>query len=112
MHELSIVQSMIALIKQQLPNDPPKPAKRLVVRVGMMSCVQPEALQACFDTVKCQDKQVQSCELSILKTHPSADCPHCNNRFELHRIGQPCECGNFDYKVTGGDDLTLAELEF
>ena len=109
MHELSIVQSMITLIKQQ---NPPKPLKLLNIRVGMLSCVSPGALQSCFEAIKCSETLLEHCELSILETNPTAQCPDCHRQFVLNQLGQPCQCGGFDYQVSGGDDLTLASIEY
>ncbi len=109
MHEISLVSAMMDLIKRDYGA---KPIKVIRLRVGILSCVEPSALESCFSVLKQQDKLFKSCNVSILVTYPNAHCSHCKRHFSITQIGQPCRCGTYDYAVSGGDDLTIQDLEF
>ena len=109
MHELSLIQNLVKLVKEQIPDEP---VSGITIEVGMLSCVQPTTLQMCFDVVKAQDEQLKHCTLSILETFPVARCSRCANQFTLNKLGEACRCGAYDYAIDGGDELTLKQLEY
>lgn len=109
MHELSLIQNLVRLVKEQIPEEP---VSRITIEVGMLSCVQSATLEMCFDVVKEQDEQLKDCFLSILETFPKAKCSHCSRQFTLEKLGEACQCGAYDYAIDGGDELTLKQLEY
>lgn len=113
MHELSIVESLLDMCESQ-SLDARGGRRRItsvVVVVGCLSCVEPEALRFCFDGCKA-GTQAEDATLDIELEAGVGQCEHCGARFEVTELHVPCACGAFDYAITGGEGLVLKVLEF
>ena len=111
MHELSICQSLVDLIADQARTQKFDRVRRVVVEVGALSHVEPDALAFSFDSVTA-GTLAEGAALDILEPAGQAWCMTCDDTVEIARRGDPCPtCGGFRLMVTGGQDLRLKELE-
>ena len=112
MHEYSIVQSLLESCEEHAKSNDEKKVTKVVVKIGVLSGVEPELLQTAFDAFKeqtvCNDAQfiinVQQIEIF---------CNKCNTNSTLQKNEFACpKCESVDLKVTDGEDMYLMSLEF
>ena len=112
MHEYSIVQSLLESCEEHAKSNDEKKVTKVVVKIGVLSGVEPELLQTAFDTFQeqtvCNDAQfiinVQQIEIF---------CNKCNTSSTLQKNEFACpKCESVDLKVTDGEDMYLMSLEF
>jgi len=109
MYELSLTKSLMDLAVQHSDN---RPVKILTLELGLLSCVDAGALHNCFESIKSDFPLLDEAKLKVNPCRPHAHCHNCQSDFSLLAIGQPCECGSFNYDLSGGDQLTLSAMEF
>ena len=112
MHEYSIVQSLLESCEEHARQNEALKVTKVVVKIGVLSGVEPELLQTAFDTFKeqtvCNDVQfiINVQQIEIL-------CNKCNSSSTLQKNEFACpKCESVDLKVTDGEDMYLMSLEF
>lgn len=112
MHEYSIVQSLLESCEEHARANDAKKVTKVVVKIGVLSGVEPELLQTAFDTFKeqtvCHDAQfiINVQQIEIL-------CNKCKANSTLQKNEFACpKCQSVDLKVTDGEDMYLMSLEF
>ena len=120
MHELSIAQSLVELIEDELiadrVTDSVTPAVfhvgRVIIKVGVLSGVIPEALASAFP-VAVSRSAIRGATLSIEEIPVTVFCQTCNARRELsspQRLRCPV-CDTPTPDVVGGRELELVSIE-
>ncbi|RXJ95461.1 hydrogenase maturation nickel metallochaperone HypA [Arcobacter sp. AHV-9/2010] len=111
MHEYSIVQSLLESCEEHAKINDAKKVTKVVVKIGVLSGVEPELLQTAFDTFKektiCDDAQfiINIQKVEIL-------CNKCKAKSTLQKHEFACpKCQSTDIKVTDGEDMYLMSLE-
>ena len=95
MHELSIVQSLVALCEKNVAANGAKEVVSLEVRIGRLSGVEPHYLESAFGVYKA-----------------GTICESCGFSGELSENDFTCPtCGSQELEVTGGEDMHLMRLE-
>lgn len=111
MHELGIANSVLQEAQQQASCHPGARLRKVKLRVGEMSGVNPEALRFCFE-VLARDSQVGPVELEIELCARRQRCPGCNRTFTVVNYNLTCpHCGSAQTEFAGGDELELSSLE-
>lgn len=64
MHELSIAQSILVIVRQHLPEDRNREVKSVKLKVGNLSGIVPESLQFCFQMAS-EGTEMQGARLEI-----------------------------------------------
>lgn len=108
MHELSLVENLVSQVRQHAGE---RRVKTITLTVGVMTCVDPEAMQFCFTACR-DDAGLEQAELVVNRQQASGECRECGVRFVVSKAIQPCSCGSMNVAVSGGDDIVLNELEF
>ena len=111
MHEYSIVQSLIDSCEDHARQNSAKKVTQVVVKIGVLSGVEPQLLQTAFDTFKegtiCS-QAVFDMQIQPLVIH----CNKCNGEFTLQKYEFKCKaCESFDVKAIEGEDMYLMRLE-
>jgi len=108
MHELSITQSMIEICEQ---NAGGKPVLAVIVEIGLLSGVVPEAVEFCFESCS-RDTLLDGARLLIEQIPGQGRCNDCNSAFPLETLYDPCNaCGSHRIMITAGNELRVKELE-
>ncbi|MEW6159353.1 MAG: hydrogenase maturation nickel metallochaperone HypA [Verrucomicrobiota bacterium] len=107
MHELAITQELIATACERSQG---AKIKRLVVEIGKLSAVLPEAMRFCFDLC-CEGTAAQGASLEIIEKPGRARCRACHNELELEQPFGYCACGSSDLDWLSGEELRLKEME-
>lgn len=108
MHELSLVETMLAQTKRHAQG---KPVKQITLTVGVLTCVDPEAMQFCFQATR-DDVGLGQTALCIERQPAWGHCRRCGAEFKVREAIQPCACGSLDIALEGGEDILIKELEF
>jgi hydrogenase nickel incorporation protein HypA/HybF len=107
MHELGITQEIIALVAERSRG---ARVLRVVVEIGKLSAVLPDAVRFCFDLCS-QDTVVEGAVLEILETPGKARCRACGGEVVLERPFGQCGCGGSDLEWLAGEELRVREIE-
>jgi hydrogenase nickel incorporation protein HypA/HybF len=111
MHELGIANSVLQQAQQQAKFHPGAHLRKVTLRVGEMSGVNPEALRFCFE-VLARDSHLEQVELEIELSARRQRCPACDRIFAVVDYDLSCpNCGSAKTEFAGGDELELSSLE-
>ena len=111
MHEYSIVQSLLNQCEDNAKANDATKVLKVVVKIGVMSGVEPDLLQTAFDTFKegtmCEDcEYIQNIQLLKIK------CRKCAKESTLDKNEYCCpKCQSVEIDVIDGEDLVLMQLE-
>ena len=111
MHEVSLVESMVALVEYERRRHVFSRVRTIGVQLGALGHVEPEALRFCFDAVT-RGTIADGAQLRIETIPGQGRCSACQRIVALHDRFATCPaCGHADVRITAGDELRLAELE-
>ena len=111
MHEYSIVQELLNQCEINVVKNNAKKVTKVVVKIGVMSGIEPELLKTAFDTFKegtvCENcKYIQQIQSVVIK------CYNCNVESTLSKNEYCCPiCQGTKVDVIDGEDLMLMQLE-
>jgi hydrogenase nickel incorporation protein HypA/HybF len=111
MHELSIAENIIEIIKENVPEKELCDIKNILLEVGDMSGIVSESLQFCFDVIK-SETPFKNAEMKIKKIPFVLFCNDCKKE-STNSIGiKLCQnCGSTNTKVISGDEMKVIEVE-
>ena len=111
MHELGIAASVLQEARQEAQRHPGARLRKVKVRVGDLSGVNPEALSFSFE-VLVRDAGLEPLELEIETCPRRQRCLVCRQTFPVAEYDLRCPgCGTAETEFAGGDELELASLE-
>ena len=111
MHEMSICESILGLIRDQAQSQNFSKVERVCLEIGPLSGVEIEALKFGFDVVM-RDTLADGARLEIIETPGTAWCMPCGQSVAIEQRFDACPlCGSHQLQVTGGDELRIKELE-
>ena len=113
MHEYSIVQSLLDVIEDNAKKNGASKVTKVVVKIGVLSGVEPHLLEIAFNTFKektiCEDAEF------VMNIQPIiARCQTCGheNSYPKNQIFFECEkCSGVELDVIDGEDMLLMSLE-
>ena len=107
MHELAITQSVVDTVSERLGD---RRIERVTVIVGKLSGVVPDAMSFCFDLCT-TGTPLEGARLEILEVPGEARCRSCQSEVVLEDFLALCPCGSADLDITGGQQLTIKDVE-
>jgi hydrogenase nickel incorporation protein HypA/HybF len=111
MHEVSLAMALLELVREQAAAAQANRVTRLVLEIGVLSCVDPHALRFAVE-VAAQGGLAEGAELEILQPQGRAYCLDCETSVTLLAHGRPCpRCGGVKLLAQGGDEMRLKEME-
>jgi hydrogenase nickel incorporation protein HypA/HybF len=109
LHEGSIVESLIELVAQSVPEQ--SRVRRVEVRVGLLSGVSPDSLQFYFEILR-EGSICDGAELAVLLEPLQAYCEACGQDHSLGEAAWLCPCcGAGSLAFRNGDELHLSSIE-
>ena len=108
MHELALAQAIVELACERSAEG--ARIARIVVAVGKLSAVLPDALRFCFDEVT-RETPAEGARLDILETPGLARCRACGAGVELERPFGRCACESTDLEWISGEELEIRQVE-
>jgi hydrogenase nickel incorporation protein HypA/HybF len=111
MHEVSLVESMVALVEDERRRQDFSRVRMILVHLGALGHVEPDAFRFCFDAVA-RGTIAEGAQLTIVTIPGEGRCSNCRRIVPLDDRFAACPlCGNAQVRMTAGDELRLAELE-
>lgn len=111
MHEYSIVQSLLESCEEHARQNDSTNVTKVVVKIGVLSGVEPDLLQTAFDTFK--EKTVcENAQFLINHQKVVIACLSCDEESTLEKNEFFCpKCNSNQVKVIDGEDMYLMSLE-
>jgi hydrogenase nickel incorporation protein HypA/HybF len=111
MHELSIAQSILEIVRQNLPLDREVSVSVVRLRIGVMAGVIPDSLEFCFSAIA-QGTPAEGAALEIEHVPLTARCAACGRESAIEPTRFICPlCGSNDLTVAGGREMQVREIE-
>ena len=111
MHELSLAEAMLDIIKEQAEQEGFNNVTKVVLEIGALSHVEADAMAFCFDAVV-DGSIAKHAVLEIHRTPAKAQCPKCQHINSIQNLYDACtQCGSFGLHVLEGDQLCIRHLE-
>ncbi|BCX89649.1 hydrogenase nickel incorporation protein HypA/HybF [Methylomarinovum tepidoasis] len=108
MHELSLAESLREIIETEAGRQGFSRVERVILQVGALSCVEPEAMRFCFDAVMA-GSVAEGGVLEIVEVPGRGRCGGCGEA-EMGALYDPCPgCGR-PLEVVQGREIRLLEL--
>lgn len=107
MHELAITQEIVEILRARAGE---RRVRRVVLEIGRLSSVLPEAVRFCFDLCA-EGTPAEGAVLEILEPPGRARCRQCGGEVVLERPFGRCRCGSTDLDWISGEELKVREME-
>ena len=111
MHEMSIAQSLLEIIKEEMAKNGAKVLRSVRLHIGQLTAVVPESLSFCFE-VMTAGTEMEGARL-IMEIIPLVGyCEECNREFKIDNYAFSCPyCHGTDIKTISGEELSIVEIE-
>ena len=110
MHELSIAQNVLGIIRDKF-TDKPVRISQINMKIGSLTCILPESLTFCFDSIK-KDSVVANSKLNIEILAGLGHCDYCRDDVSLEMLTTVCpQCARPDLKIIQGQELQITSVE-
>ena len=111
MHEMSIAQSLIDVLKEEMIRHRVKILKSVRVNIGQMSAVVPDALSFCFGVIT-NGTDLEGVKLIMDLIPLLGYCNACRKEFEIKEYNFICStCGSKNIETIGGQGMSIVEME-
>lgn len=107
MHELGITHELVTLACARANG---AKITRIVVEVGKLSTVLPDAMRFCFELCT-EDTRAAGAQLEIIETPGRGRCRKCLSELPMESPLVRCPCGSTDVEWLDGEQLILKEME-
>ncbi|MBL4682270.1 MAG: hydrogenase maturation nickel metallochaperone HypA [Pseudomonadales bacterium] len=107
MHEMGITQSVIAIV---IENANSKKVIRVLLEIGKLSAIMPDAIRFCFD-ICAKGTVLDGAKLEILEIEGRAECNDCGSQMVLTQLAGHCRCGSRNLTCIAGEELNVKEME-
>lgn len=105
---MAITQGIVELCEQHAQG---RPVQRVVVEIGALSGVVPEAVQFCFEAC-CAGTLLDGACLTIVRLPGRGRCLECQCEQECAQLFDPCSrCGSYCMQIVSGEELRVREIE-
>jgi len=109
MHEASIVQSLIDLVRENVPEG--SRVRKVHVRVGLLTGVSPDSMQFYFEILR-EGTPCEEADLAVALEPLKAECESCGRQMMLDEPLWLCpHCGGSRLRFANGDELNLSSIE-
>lgn len=111
MHELSLAQNIIAIVREEMKKHQATVLTSLTLAVGKMSGVVPDSLTFCLELIT-QGTDLQGVDVLIDVIPLRCACRDCKEEFEISQFTTACpQCESRNITVISGRELSIVELE-
>jgi hydrogenase nickel incorporation protein HypA/HybF len=111
MHEMSLTQSVVEIALEEARKAGAARVTRIMLDIGRLSAVEPEAMRFCFDAVTA-GTAAEGAALDIADIAGAGWCLDCGKTVALEERFGPCpDCAGYKVQMTAGDEMKIRELE-
>jgi hydrogenase nickel incorporation protein HypA/HybF len=109
MHEYSIIAALVERVGREIESRPGAVARKLHVRIGELSGVDPDLLSTAFTTFRARSACAEA-ELELVSVPAVWRCTRCDRSIAPGSVLRCPGCGR-PARLTSGDDITLERIE-
>ena len=110
MHELSIVEEIIATVQDEMDRRDCARIEEINVQIGTLTGVDPEALTFGFEAATA-DSPLSEAKLTIEQTTARGRCRKCDIEFSINDLVFLCPlCSSHDIEIIQGEELHVQYL--
>ena len=111
MHEMSLAEGVMRIAEETALKEGAGRVTRVVLEIGRLSAVEPEALNFCLD-VASRGTRAEGAVFEMIDLPGAGWCMQCSREIELQQVYGECPlCGSAQVQVTGGTEMRVKELE-
>jgi len=111
MHEMSIAQSLITILQEEMTKHGATVLRSVRLSIGEMSAIVPESLSFCFEIIV-QGTPLEGAKLLMDRIPLKGYCPDCERPFDIKDFVFVCPtCGSTTIETIEGQELSIAEME-
>jgi hydrogenase nickel incorporation protein HypA/HybF len=111
MHELSVAQNIIDIVRENVPVPDYGKVNKILLEVGEFSGIVADSLNYCFDIIK-SDTEFAGSGLEIKKIPFVLYCSLCKNESSNTAGIRICgKCGGSDTRIISGTDMKITEVQ-
>jgi hydrogenase nickel incorporation protein HypA/HybF len=111
MHELSVAQNIIDIVKQNVSETDLPKVESIKLRIGEFSNIVVDSLLFSFEAIT-KDTGLKNLKVDIKKVPFKANCKDCGIDFTNEFMIMICpECHSKNTSVVSGEELELVEIE-
>jgi hydrogenase nickel incorporation protein HypA/HybF len=109
MHEIGYCEGVLEAV---LHRSGDRPVAQIGIHAGTLHRLAPDAFQQSFALVAA-GTPAENAQTQLVAVPATGVCTTCGNRFDTPDPGAVCpSCGGFEVELEGGNDLTLAWIEY
>jgi hydrogenase nickel incorporation protein HypA/HybF len=111
MHEMSIAQSLIDILKEEMGKHDARTLKSVRLNIGQLSAIVPDALSFCWQVIT-EGTEMEGAQLHMDVIPLQGWCKTCEKEFEIENYAFECPlCGGTEIETIAGQDLSIVEME-
>ena len=111
MHELSIAQNILEIVKQNVSEEELSKVRSIKLRIGEFAGIVVDSLEFCFEAVTA-DTTLEKAKLDIDNITVKGKCKSCDKSFNIKESIFKCPyCESLDIEMTSGAELQIVEFE-
>jgi len=112
MHEISLVRNIFRTLEEEFPDDFGQ-IRDIYLTVGLLSNVQPIAMENAFQAVLEDEPRYQKTKLKVEVLPILIHCIDCNKNTAVEQYRFVCKfCGKPSKEVIQGEELLIKKVEF
>ncbi len=102
---------ILETVEREMANCNASTLKRLTLRVGRLTAVEPEAMRFAFDS-SIEKTPMEGAALDIVEATLSGRCRECGTEFDLTELDSPCPiCKGVDIKRLTGTESDIISID-
>ena len=111
MHELTIIENILNIVKNNLKNDPSE-VKKIFITLGVLSGIEKNALLQSFAAIK-KNHPFTRTKLIISENKRVIFCPTCKKQTKIQKnLILKCRfCGKRKVDIIKGKEMTIDKIE-
>ena len=111
MHEMSVAQSLITILEDEMEKHGAGSLKSVRLHIGQMSAIVPDALSFCFKVIT-EGTALEGARLDMEIIPLRGSCLECGKEFEVKDYAFVCPaCASTRIESVSGQDLSIVEME-
>ena len=108
---MALTESVVEIALEETRKAGAAKLRRIVLDIGALSAVEPEAMRFCFAAVAA-GTPAEGAELSIERVAGAGWCLDCGKTVAIPERFGPCpDCAGYHVQMTSGDEMRIRELE-
>lgn len=111
MHELSVVESMVAIVLKHAEKNRARSVKKINLVLGEVSTVMEDPVRFYFEIIS-KGTVAEGAELFFKRTPLMGECGLCGKQFRVAAYDLTCpDCGGNDSSIISGREFRVESIE-